>query len=62
VIYPEPFGKITAGCDKEYPIDYSHLNIMGYALGAVRRATVACMRVWRTSPAEVDKPLALTML
>jgi len=34
VIYPGPFGDITAGCDKEYPIDYSHLNIMGYALGA----------------------------
>ncbi|MGV8083468.1 MAG: glutamate synthase-related protein [Coriobacteriia bacterium] len=34
VIYPGPFGEITAGADKEYPIDYSHLNIMGYALGA----------------------------
>lgn len=34
VIYPGPFGEITAGGDKEYPIDYSHLNIMGYALGA----------------------------
>jgi len=34
VIYPEPFGRITAGADKEYPVDYSHLNIMGYALGA----------------------------
>lgn len=34
VIYPGPFGEITAGCDKEYPVDYSHLNIMGYALGA----------------------------
>lgn len=34
VIYPGPFGQITAGCDKEYPVDYSHLNIMGYALGA----------------------------
>ena len=34
VIYPGPFGAITAGCDKQYPIDYSHLNIMGYALGA----------------------------
>jgi glutamate synthase domain-containing protein 2 len=34
VIYPSPFGEITAGCDKEYPLDYSHLNIMGYALGA----------------------------
>ena len=34
VIYPGPFGEITAGGDKKYPIDYSHLNIMGYALGA----------------------------
>jgi glutamate synthase domain-containing protein 2 len=34
VIYPGPFGEITAGGDKNYPIDYSHLNIMGYAMGA----------------------------
>ena len=34
VIYPGPFGEITAGGDKNYPIDYSHLNIHGYALGA----------------------------
>ncbi|NTU48241.1 MAG: FMN-binding glutamate synthase family protein [Syntrophobacteraceae bacterium] len=34
VIYPGPFGQITAGGDKNYPIDYSHLNIQGYALGA----------------------------
>src|SRR4030042_673208 len=34
VIYPGPFGTITAGNDKEYPVDYSHLNILGYALGA----------------------------
>ena len=34
VIYPGPFGEITAGGDKEYPVDYSHLNIQGYALGA----------------------------
>jgi len=34
VIYPGPFGDITAGNDKQYPVDYSHLNIMGYALGA----------------------------
>ncbi len=25
---------MTAGGDKDYPIDYSHLNIMGYALGS----------------------------
>ena len=34
LIYPGPFGEITAGGDKEYPVDYSHLNIQGYALGA----------------------------
>lgn len=34
VLYPGPYGTITAGGDKEYPVDYSHLNIQGYALGA----------------------------
>ena len=34
VIYPGPFGEITAGADKDYPVDYSHLNIQGYAQGA----------------------------
>ncbi|MBN1459702.1 MAG: FMN-binding glutamate synthase family protein, partial [Armatimonadetes bacterium] len=34
VLYPGPFGTLTAGGDKDYPIDYSHLNILGYALGA----------------------------
>ena len=34
VIYPGPFGEVTAGCDKKYPVDYSHLNVMGYARGA----------------------------
>jgi glutamate synthase domain-containing protein 2 len=34
LLYPGPFGTITAGADKNYPVDYSHLNIMGYALGA----------------------------
>ncbi|UCB50918.1 MAG: FMN-binding glutamate synthase family protein, partial [Deltaproteobacteria bacterium] len=34
LLYPEPFGSVTAGADKDYPVDYSHLNIMGYAFGA----------------------------
>jgi len=34
LLYPGPFGIITAGADKDYPVDYSHLNIMGYAIGA----------------------------
>ncbi len=34
LLYPSPFGSVTAGTDKDYPVDYSHLNIMGYAIGA----------------------------
>jgi len=34
VLYPGPFGEISAGGDKNYPLDYSHINIQGYALGA----------------------------
>jgi glutamate synthase domain-containing protein 2 len=34
LLYPEPFGSVTAGADKDYPVDYSHINIMGYAFGA----------------------------
>jgi len=34
VLYPGPFGEVTAGADKNYPVDYSHLNIQGYARGA----------------------------
>jgi len=35
VIYPQPFGVITTAGEKVYPIDYSHFNIMGTAVGAV---------------------------
>src|SRR5512135_2975486 len=35
VIYPSPFGKVTAGAIKSYPVDYSHLNIQGTCVGAV---------------------------
>jgi len=34
VLYPGPYGEGTAGADKDYPVDYAHLNIQGYALGA----------------------------
>ncbi len=34
VLYPSGYGSVTAGADKDYPIDYSHLNIQGYAVGA----------------------------
>lgn len=32
VLYPGPFGEVTAGANKNYPVDYSHLNIQGYAV------------------------------
>jgi len=34
VIYPQPFGVITTAAEKSYPVDYSHFNIMGTAVGA----------------------------
>jgi len=34
LLYPGPFGDITAGADKDYPLDYSHFSIHGYAAGA----------------------------
>ena len=34
VIYPQPFGVITTAAEKQYPVDYSHLNIMGTCVGA----------------------------
>ncbi len=35
IIYPQPFGKITSGSEKDYPIDFSHFNISGTCVGAV---------------------------
>jgi hypothetical protein len=34
MLYPQPYGIITAGAEKEYPVDLSHFNIMGTAVGA----------------------------
>ncbi|MFH2203725.1 MAG: FMN-binding glutamate synthase family protein [Elusimicrobiota bacterium] len=33
-IYPQPFGIITTASEKKYPVDFSHFNIMGTAVGA----------------------------
>lgn len=35
LLYPQPFGKITAGAVKDYPVDLSHFNIHGTCVGAV---------------------------
>jgi glutamate synthase domain-containing protein 2 len=34
VIYPQPFGRIVAGAEKDYPVDFSHFNIQGTCVGA----------------------------
>ena len=34
LIYPQPFGTSTSASQKDYPVDFSHLNIMGTAVGA----------------------------
>ena len=34
-IYPQPFGNMTAASEKNYPVDFSHFNIMGGAVGAI---------------------------
>ncbi len=35
VMYPQPFGKVIAGSEKEFPVDFSHFNIQGSCVGAV---------------------------
>jgi glutamate synthase domain-containing protein 2 len=34
VLYPQPFGLITAASEKDYPVDLAHFSIMGTAAGA----------------------------
>jgi glutamate synthase domain-containing protein 2 len=34
VMYPQPFGIITAASEKSYPVDYGDFTIMGTAVGA----------------------------
>ena len=34
VLYPQPFGKVMAGAEKDYPVDFSHFNIQGSCVGA----------------------------
>jgi len=35
VIYPQPFGKVISGSEKDYPVDFSHFNIQGTCVGAM---------------------------
>jgi len=35
ILYPQPFARITAGSEKDYPVDFSHFNIQGTCVGAI---------------------------
>ncbi len=35
MIYPQPFGMVTAASQKRYPVDLSDFNVMGSAVGAI---------------------------
>jgi len=35
ILYPQPFAKVTAGSEKDYPVDFSHFNIQGTCVGAL---------------------------
>jgi len=35
MLYPQPFGIITTGSEKNYPVDLSHFTILGTTLGAM---------------------------
>lgn len=35
ILYPQPYSKITAGAEKDYPVDFSHFNIQGSCVGAI---------------------------
>ncbi len=34
VLYPTPYGETTFASQKDYPVDFSHFNIMGTTIGA----------------------------
>src|SRR3972149_2731310 len=35
MLYPQPYAKMTAGAEKDYPVDFSHFNIQGSCVGAI---------------------------
>jgi len=63
ILYPQPFAKITAGSEKDYPVDYSHFNIQGTCVGAVGvpadsdRATFPAVDISTTVGSEEKIPL-----
>jgi glutamate synthase domain-containing protein 2 len=35
ILYPQPYARVTAGSEKDYPVDFSHFNIHGSCVGAI---------------------------
>ncbi|MBM3211698.1 FMN-binding glutamate synthase family protein [Candidatus Poribacteria bacterium] len=35
ILYPQPYARVTAGSEKDYPVDFSHFNIHGSCVGAM---------------------------
>lgn len=35
ILYPQPYSKVTAGSEKDYPVNFSDFNIHGTCVGAV---------------------------
>ncbi len=54
VLYPQPFGIITTAGEKQYPVDYSHFNIMGTAVGTHGIAEDSDMAVFPAVNLEVN--------
>jgi glutamate synthase domain-containing protein 2 len=49
-----PFGKVTAGGTKKYPVDYTHLNIQGTCVGAVGVAADSDKAIFPAVSTEVE--------
>jgi glutamate synthase domain-containing protein 2 len=49
-----PFGKVTAGGTKKYPVDYTHLNIQGTCVGAIGVAADPDKAVFPAVSTEVE--------
>ena len=54
VIYPQPFGVITTAGEKNYPVDYSHFNIMGTAVDAYGAAADSDKAIFPAVDLEVN--------
>ncbi|MBI4683743.1 MAG: FMN-binding glutamate synthase family protein [Nitrospirae bacterium] len=54
VLYPMPFGKVTAGATKKHSVDYQHLNIQGTCVGAIGTETDSDKAIFPNVSTEVE--------